>query len=152
MNVKSEHTRAVGAFASYRIERVHAKLTAQGSTIMKAHCGLTLRQWWIIADIAEIKPETATQLSRVADVDKGLLSRNLKVLVDQGYVSVERDSRDHRQQLIALTPRGQELYDTTLPIMDRRNSLLTGSMTETEFETLLSLLDKLENAASVLEP
>ncbi|MEM7545612.1 MAG: MarR family winged helix-turn-helix transcriptional regulator [Pseudomonadota bacterium] len=152
MNQNKHRGRAVGAFTAYRIERVHARLTAQGSAILKAHCDLTLRQWWIIADIAEMKPETATELSRVADVDKGLLSRNLKTLVNLGYVSMERDSRDHRQQLINLTPEGWEIYRSTLPIMNQRNEKLTKNMSGKDVDALLSSLDKIEAAASILEP
>lgn len=141
------HARAVGSFAAYRIERVHARLGAQGLRILKARSGLTLRQWWIIADMAELKPATPSELSRMADVDQGLLSRNLKTLADLGLVVIERSVEDQRQQMISLSEKGLDVYHRTMPIMRARNQKLVRNVTEDEFETFLRVLDRIEIAA-----
>ena len=139
--------RPVGSFAAYRVERVHARLTAQGGALLSKHAGLTLRQWWIIVDIVETEAKTATELSEMTDVDKGLLSRNLKVLIQEGLVSMTKDATDQRRQLIKLTERGYEVYRDTLPIMNKRNESLTADVAKEEYETFLRVLDKIEASA-----
>lgn len=140
-------SRPVGAFAAYRVERVHARLTAQGGAILAREAGLTLRQWWVIADIVETKATTATELSELTDVDKGLLSRNLKALGEAGLVSVTKDPTDMRRHFIALTEKGQDLYRKTLPVMNQRNAHLTANVEQEEYEVFLRVLDKIETAA-----
>jgi DNA-binding MarR family transcriptional regulator len=140
-------SRPVGAFAAYRIERVHARLTAQGGAVLAKHSELTLRQWWIIADMAEMSPRTATDLAELSDIDKGLLSRNLKVLVEHGLVTFEKNEADLRQHLIALTDAGRKIYEEVLPIMDRRNAHLIKGVSEADYKTFLDVLDRIESAS-----
>lgn len=140
--------RMTRGFLAYRVERVHARLTWQATKILAAHCGLTLRQWWIIADMMAEAPRTSTELARIADIDKGLLSRNLKALSEAGLVTLERDYEDRRQQIISLTDKGRDMHADTIPVMRARNEALTRDMTEGEIKLLLDLLDKVEAAAA----
>lgn len=144
----SSHSRAVGGSAAYRIERVYGKLLSQGLRILRKRCHLTLRQWWIIADMAELKPETPTDLARVADIDKGLLSRNLKVLVESGHVVIERCREDQRRLLISLTDAGRAAYRDIVPVMRARNLKLTFDISENELDIFMSVLDRIEAATA----
>lgn len=141
-------SRAVGGFAAYRIERAHARLAAEALVLLNKTLGLTPRQWWIIADLAELAPRTATELALVADVDKGLLSRNLKRLNAIGLVAIERDRMDHRQQILSLTRDGRALYDRGLPIMEERNRRLVENVSDEEYQTFLSVLERIDDAAA----
>lgn len=140
------HARAVGGFAAYRIERVHTHLAAQGLRVLRARCELTLRQWWVIADMAELGPETPTDLAQLADIDKGLLSRNLKSLADLGYVRLVRSREDRREQLISLTDQGWAIYRRMMPVMRARNLKMTIDVGDDEFDLFLSVLDRIETA------
>lgn len=140
-------SRAVGGFAAYRIERAHAHLAAEALVLLNKRLGLTPRQWWIIADMAELSPRTATELAAMADVDKGLLSRNLKVLAEKGFVSVERDRMDHRQQILALTDAGRALYKKGLPVMEARNQRLVENVSKEDYAVFLSVLERIDEAA-----
>ncbi|MGB0411529.1 MAG: MarR family winged helix-turn-helix transcriptional regulator [Pikeienuella sp.] len=139
--------RLTRGFLAYRVERVHSRLTAQATKILARECGLTPRQWWIIADMMAERPRTSTDLARIAEIDKGLLSRNLKALADKGLVTLERDLNDRRQQIISLTEQGREIHAETIPVMKARNDALTRDMSEGEIKLLLDLLDKVEAAA-----
>ncbi|MEM8753321.1 MAG: MarR family winged helix-turn-helix transcriptional regulator [Pseudomonadota bacterium] len=108
---------------------------------------LTPRQWWIIADMVELQPRTATELAAMADVDKGLLSRNLKVLAARGYVAVERDKIDHRQQILSLTDEGRAIYKRGLPIMEERNRNLVKDVSDEDYAVFLRVLDAIDAAA-----
>lgn len=140
--------RLTRGFLAYRIERVHVRLTAQATKILAKHCGLSLRQWWIIADMMAEQPRTSTDLARVAEIDKGLLSRNLKALSEQGIVTLERDFEDRRQQIISLTEKGREIHADMVPVMKERNDALTRDMSDEEVEQLLAMLEIIEASAA----
>ena len=140
--------RLTRGFLAYRIERVHVRLTAQATKILADTCGLSLRQWWIIADMMAEKPRTSTDLARIADTDKGLLSRNLKALSEKGIVTLERDYEDRRQQIISLTDKGRQIYTEIAPIMAERNQALTKDMSESDVAQLLTWLEMIEASAS----
>lgn len=135
-------------FMAFRIERVHARLTAQSQKILAERSGLTHRQWWIIADMMAEKPRTATELAEIGDIDKGLLSRNLKALAEMGLVATESDPTDLRVQVISLTEKGREMHAHTVPVMRKRNEHLLRGIAREDLEATLRVLDQLEKAAT----
>lgn len=140
--------RATRRFIAYQVERAHAKLTIQATRVLAAHCGLTPRQWWIIADMMAEAPETASELAMIGDMDPGQLSRNMKMLVDAGYVETRGDARDRRRQIISLTDAGRAVHDETIPVMAARNRHLVAGLAEQELEVGLRVLRRLEAAAA----
>lgn len=149
MNVESidAEARATREFVAFRIERAHARVTAQATRVLARETGLTPRQWWIIADMMAEQPRTATELAQLSDTDKGLLSRNLKALREMGLVEMSRDESDNRQQIISLTDAGRRKHDETLPLMRARNAWLTQDVTDEELDVAMRVLAKVEKAA-----
>lgn len=134
-------------FLTYRLSRVQAKLNAQANALLQRHAGLTLSKWRILALVGAAGQTRLSELSRNAALDKGLLSRNLKIMVAEGLVATKQDDVDHRVQHLSLTKKGQSLFDTTLPKMRMRQAKLNGVLEPREIEVLYSALDKLELAA-----
>ena len=145
------NARETREFMAFRIERVHARITAQATKVLSKNSGLTPRQWWIIADMMAEQPRTATELATIADIDKGLLSRNLKALREMGLVEMTRNSSDQRQQIISLTEAGKDKHAETLPLMRARNDWLTRDISDEELECAMKVLDKLERAATTTD-
>ncbi|MEM9629570.1 MAG: MarR family transcriptional regulator [Pseudomonadota bacterium] len=134
-------------FLTYRLSRVQAKLNAQASALLRKRAGLTISQWRILALVGAAGQTRLSELSRIAALDKGLLSRNLKTLVADGLVRSKQDDIDHRVQHLSLSDSGQALFETTLPRMRERQRHLRSSMTANELDVLNRVLDKLEIAA-----
>ena len=147
----SRDDRATRDFVAFRVERAHARITAQAARVLARDGALTPRQWWIIADMVAENPATATELAQIADLDKGLLSRNLKALREMGFVRMERDPTDQRQQLISLTEAGRAKHGELLPLMTARNQWLVHDISDEELETTFRVLEKLEKAAETTE-
>ena len=135
----ASHTRR---FVAYFVERAHTKLTLQTQRVLGAYVGLTPRQWWIIADMMAERPRTATELASLADIDKGLLSRNLKASREMGLVEMARNTQDQRQQIISLTEAGRAKHDETIPTMRARNDWLTHDISEEELDIAMRVLSK----------
>lgn len=137
----------IGQFLTYRMARVQAKLNAQATRLLKEEAGLTLTQWRLLALIGATGRATAAQLSRLAAMDKGLISRNLKCLTEAGLVVITPDSIDHRAQHLELSAEGKEIFESTLPRMHERQAALRSRLENDELRHFLSALEKLESAA-----
>jgi DNA-binding MarR family transcriptional regulator len=138
-------------YLTYRLSRVQAKLNAQGSKVLRDAAGLTLVQWRVVAFIGAAGRSSLSSITRETALDKGLLSRNLKTLVDMGVVRSEQDVVDNRVQHLSLTRRGQDLFERALPVTKRRQAWLRKDLTAAEIDTFKRVLLKLERASQKLD-
>ncbi|WP_375265625.1 MarR family winged helix-turn-helix transcriptional regulator [Planktotalea sp.] len=134
-------------YLTFRISRVQAKLNAQGARVLMDTVGLTLTQWRVVALIGAVGQTRLSDLSREAALDKGLLSRNVKNLVNQGVVTSIPDDIDHRVQHLSLSDKGQDIFDRALPATRKRQNWLRADLSVDEINTFRRVLDKLEIAA-----
>lgn len=134
-------------YLTYRMSRVQAKLSAQGARILRDAVGITLTQWRVIALVGAAGETRLSDLAREAALDKGLLSRNVKLLVARGLINAKQDDTDHRVQHLSLTPDGQEIFFQALPVTRRRQEWLRTDLTTEEIRVFKRVLDKLELAA-----
>lgn len=134
----------VGRFITYRLSRVQARLNAQGARILQNAAGLSLIQWRIITLVAGHDGATSTELTAVSSIDKGLFSRKLKTLVQDGIVQARVDQADNRVQHLFLTDKGHEIHARVLPIMIRRQEALREGLGDEKAEALFQLLVETE--------
>ncbi|MDD9730586.1 MarR family winged helix-turn-helix transcriptional regulator [Mameliella sp. AT18] len=134
-------------FLTYRFARVQSKLNAQASRILREHSGVTITQWRIIAVIGDGGPCTSAQLSRMTAMDKGLISRNVKSLNAEGYLSVTRDQTDNRALYLDLTEKGRKVFERTMPRMQARQKALRAYLDKSQIDLLMQTFDTLEKAA-----
>lgn len=66
----------------------------------------------VIQDIYLHPKRNAKNISTELNMDKGLLSRILKQLEKEGYISREKSMTDCRLESIKLTKEGEEVYHT----------------------------------------
>ncbi len=138
-------------YLTYRLSRVQAKLNVQGARLLRDTVGLTLSQWRIVALIGAAGRTRLSTIAREAALDKGLLSRNLKNLIELGIVTSRQDEDDHRVQHLSLSPRGQEIFERALPVTRKRQEWLRKDLSEEEIRIFRRVLDKLECAAERME-
>lgn len=134
-------------FLTYRLAKVQAKLSAQATRILRAHAGITITQWRIIAVLGDTGRCTSAQLSRLTEMDKGLISRSVKSLTAERMITVTRDASDNRALHLDLTAKGRETFERTIPRMRSRQMGLRAYLDEAEFDTLMRACEKLEKAA-----
>jgi DNA-binding MarR family transcriptional regulator len=72
-------------------------------------CGLKGGQFTILRVINAYKQTTNSQLQEAMLIDKTTLSRNLKPLIRDGYISVTQ-GEDLRVKLLSLSPDGKNLF------------------------------------------
>ena len=134
-------------FVTYRISRVQAKLNAQATRLLRKASGITLTQWRVIALIGAAGQTQSSTLSKEAALDKGLLSRNLKTLIEDGVVLSKTNAGDHRVQILSLTNKGRAIFEKTLPVTRARQAQLRQGLSDEDLRVFHKVLDHLEIAA-----
>ena len=93
-------------------------------------------------------------MHEIADLvlmDKGQLSRKIKVMKAKGLLSCERDTKDRRVQHLKLTKKARELSNKMMPTMEARQQLLLAEVAPEDLTTFYQVVDKLELASKVRE-
>ncbi len=136
---------------SFRINRLSAALGRQASVILEKESNLSLVEWRLLRLLADVQGSCARDLNRVSGMNPALISRGIRRLENRQLIASKRDEHDRRTHRLKLTPEGQRLYEQTLPVMGRRHEALWNSLSEEERASLLTILDKLDEHAQVLE-
>ncbi len=144
---QSDRLAQISGFLTYRISRLHGKLNGQASRILEKSVGITLNQWRMMAFIGSAENLTASELISHTSMDKGMVSRNVKSLIEMGLVASLRDEGDRRVHFLALSPAGREIYDAALPRMRRRQADLKKDISEQDMETFFRVMAMLEVAS-----
>ena len=82
----------------------------------------------MIAFIGGAETVTASELVKYTAMDKGLVSRNVKSLVDGGLVASCTHEVGSLIHLLNLTVAGKQVFDTALPRMRRRQQMLQDTL------------------------
>lgn len=134
---------------TYRVTRVHALMSAQAQRILKENGDLSLSQWRVLVLIDYLGPTNPAHIAREILMDKGQLSRVLKIMSEKGVIRVDASESDHRAHLVSLTHEGRALFERARPAMRQRQAAFTKSLTEQEHDVFLRALEKLEKAAGL---
>lgn len=134
-------------FLTHRLARIHAKLTAKDSRLLRKHAGITSTQWRILSSLGCHGSCTSAQLSRLALMDKGLISRTVKTLQAGGLVTTRRKGTDNRALYLDLTEDGRDIHVRMLPLMQARQIALQAYLEELPSDILNRVFDRLERAA-----
>lgn len=83
--------------------------------------GITFSEFRLLSLLEEIPPATATRVhvARALGLSASGVTRALKPLEKLGFVETQRNERDARQSLAALTDHGRELLDDTRSAVQR---------------------------------
>lgn len=77
--------------------------------------GLNLSQWRVLAAIAEVPGRTSAEVVTITPMDKGIVSRATKGLLEMGFVRREASQSDGRLSHLHLTDAGATVYDELIP-------------------------------------
>lgn len=137
----------IGDFVTYRMARLNTRLNVDAARVLQETGSLGLVQWRIIVLLVVHAPTTSAVLARESGMDAGLLSRNLKRLIDDGLVVAKADADDQRRHLLSLTRRGRRVYARTMPAMRTRQERLLRGISERQRRALIATMDTLSRNA-----
>lgn len=127
-----------------RLPAVYAASRTQSRKFLEIGGGISVVEWRTLWDLAEAGPLTIRDLAAIQRADHSLLSRALPDMRDKGYVTMDRDTRDGRQTVVELTPKGRAAYHRAAPVMARRRAALKEVFSEEEIRVFAGFLDRLQ--------
>lgn len=105
--------------------------------------GVSLNEWRVIGLARALAPVRTGRIGDRLAMDKGQLSRVVRVLVDKGYLRTRPDELDARATLLELTDAGFDLHDRLLAFAADRNERIAEALTREECEMLMTLVGRL---------
>ncbi|WP_163025953.1 MarR family winged helix-turn-helix transcriptional regulator [Chachezhania antarctica] len=127
-----------------RLPAVYAASRTQSRKFLDLAGGLSVVEWRTLWDLVEAGPMTIRDLAAIQRADHSLLSRALPDMREKGFVAMQRSSRDARQTIVQITPKGRAAYDRAAPVMAHRRAALRDVFTEEEIRDFAGYLDRLE--------
>ena len=136
---------------TFRLSRLHARLTAQATKILKESAGISLMQWRVFVMLESHGTITPAEIVRHTDLDKSQLSRAVKSMVERGLITSETSESDQRAHSLAFTELGLEVFERARPHMRARQSRLLNALSKTEKDALFRAFQKLDSVVDDLE-
>lgn len=136
---------------TFRLSRLHARLTAQATKILKESAGISLMQWRIFVMLESRGTITPAEIVRQTDLDKSQLSRAVKSMVERGLITSETSESDLRAHSLAFTEKGLEIFERARPYMRERQSRLLNALSKPEQDALFAAFQKLDAVFDDLE-
>lgn len=132
-------------FLPYQLTHLATQVSNDFSGIYKKEFDLTIPQWRIMANLAQLGQSTSKQLCTQADMDKSTVSRAVKALIDEGLIYSELNKHDKRAAFLMLSDKGMALYEKITPQALQWEQALLSCLSDDEQRQLIAIFDKLKN-------
>jgi DNA-binding MarR family transcriptional regulator len=113
--------------------------------------GLRITQFSLLRSLARLGQATSTQVAAELSLDRTTISRNVKLLIDAGWVDVV-EADDKRERVLTLTRAGQKMIADALPYFKKAQQQIerdAKDFVKTSSQGgLLEALEKLQQAGA----
>lgn len=103
--------------------------------------GINVAQFSLMRTVQKRAPVSLTDLARYLELDRSTVGRNAKVLERRGLIQNTR-GEDQREALLSITPAGERLLDSGVPLWDSVQARIGKRFSATE-GALQALIDEL---------
>ena len=122
---------------------VSNKLASSASVAYRTSFGVNATECRVILTLATHPGISAQRISEIIAFDKGLISRTVRSLKKQKYISVTPDENGGRRTRLTLTSSGLDLNDRIAKAALRREHLLLSGFTAAETRLMRALLQRM---------
>jgi DNA-binding MarR family transcriptional regulator len=119
--------------------RSAARLVTQRYDDVLRPTGLRFMQFTLLAQLHAADKVIMTDLAQLASLDRTTLTRNLKPLIERGYVQIT-SGKDRRERLITMTDHGREALRKAVPRWEHAQDDMTAGLGQEATSELLGLL------------
>jgi DNA-binding MarR family transcriptional regulator len=143
----------IDQFITFRMTRLSNALRNNLSKRYLEEFGLSLPEWRLLALITRFSPVRFSELTSRSSMDKGQVSRTLRVMSKSGLIKMKVLKQRSRSAealaapvVVSVTAKGRSLYEAVLPVARRRQAEMLLNLSPTERVQLYGILDKLFSA------
>jgi DNA-binding MarR family transcriptional regulator len=133
-------------FVPYLLNAIISKFIAASSRIYFKRHGCGMVEWRILSMLALNPTVPASHLSALSGINKSVISRTLKLLVERGYVNLRPDAADRRKELLSLTHEGLALHNEMIvTVLEHERLLFKGFSESDQLAMVTQLRQMLDN-------
>ncbi len=125
----------------FNVRRASRAVTQFYDDIM-APSGIKATQFTMLGAVALMGPASVTRLAAHLALDRTTLTRNLKVLADQGLVSIAA-GEDKRERVVSLTDDGRTAIDRATPVWHEAQDALAARFGEERWRRMIEDMNDL---------
>lgn len=133
----------------YRLYRIHTTAARLVVSLCEREYGLTRREWRVLSFLSEHEGALSSELADHAMLDRARTSRTLTRLDEKGLIRRQPRPSDRREVHVSLTEEGRRIATELFPKVVEINRALMAGLSATERQQLDTLLDHLQQQASV---
>ena len=120
------------------------KLTSGASTAYRGAFGIGTVESRMLVQVAAERWISPQRISRLGGIDKGGVSRSMKLLLDRGLLVARDSPTDARSVELALTAKGQAVHDRIARVAAERERRLLAGLSKTRVRSLVITLQRLD--------
>jgi len=127
----------------YLVTVLSDRIARRTAKIVKEKAALNLSQWRVMAAIGDVPGRTSREVVQVTPMDKGIVSRATKALLNQGLVYRAASQDDGRVSYLYLTEKGTTVYKGLIPEVEGVLERAREALSEAEQSQMSALLSSL---------
>jgi DNA-binding MarR family transcriptional regulator len=102
-------------FLPYRLNRIASAVSRDFRAVYRRHYDLTVPEWRVLATLGEFEEMGATAIGAHSAMHKTKVSRAVRALEKRRWLKRREVPEDRREEILSLTPLGQEAYAEIVP-------------------------------------
>ncbi|KGD95719.1 hypothetical protein JL39_19875 [Rhizobium sp. YS-1r] len=140
---RPDSARKLSKVVPYRLARSNAEMVKLLSLLCEVH-GFKLNIWRVMSAIGSYQPISPMEIGRHTTIDKAMVSRAIRELVDRGLIDRRSDERDARWAQIEFTPAGTAVYNSMVAEIDALEKHLFGDFPAEKINEFMDMLGLVE--------
>lgn len=136
--------------AGYNFTVISNKLSRGLTKLLRTKADIGVIEWRVLVHLAIDAPMIASDIGRIATIDKALISKAFKSLESKGLITLACFPNESRPRLASLTDLGAALHDEILPMVLAREAAVFTGLSEAEIDQLFLTLAKIRDNLTLL--
>lgn len=130
-------------FLPYRLSVLTNRISKAFARSYSERFGVSIPEWRVMAVVGGHAPLSSNRVCELTEMDKATVSRAIGRLTSKGLVKRKTNPLDQRLIMLALTRKGQKVYDSIVPLALELEADLKVGLTREEQRVLSKVIDKL---------
>lgn len=110
---------------------------------LKTQYETTRQEFVVLFSLVNSSNITAQDICEVTGRPKNTIRRAINSLIRKNCITKSPHPTDARSEIVEITPQGRRLYDTIIPLFEKREQAMLAGLSPNERKTLMRLLDKM---------
>jgi DNA-binding MarR family transcriptional regulator len=137
-------------FLPYRLSITSHTVSTNIARIYEKRFGVSIPEWRVIAVLGRYPGLSAVEVADRTLMDKVAVSRAVTKLIKNGRIDRQFADADRRRSILNLSEEGQKVHNEIAPLALEFERQLVQDISEQDYETFNSTLEKLLDKASQL--